>query len=225
MADGYPEVATAELEANGWARRVRSESEVFRTPTAAIIGHTVLYDDADLRTALSDAGHASLLAGEQSEDGERMIDTGETDGGLWRFFFATALSFRPPLAPGIGPASMRPTVVSEARRSFVSDLEARGFEDVERGRSQRVRTETRDRARLQKVTATYPFGSDAPVAALDVEGWIAVWATSGSFRIAGGAYPIRGLGELLAERPAEERPETDPTAYRNELLDLLRSVR
>ena len=220
MTDEYPTVPTDDLA--GWDERVRSESEVFRTPTAAIIGRTLLYDDAELREALASAGVDHLLDG-GGESGDRMIDTGE-DGGFWRFFFATALSFRPPLAPGIGPASMRPTVVSEARRAFTDDLEARGFENVERGRSQRVRTDTRDRASLVKVTATYPFPEDAPVETLDVEGWLAVWDVSGQFRIAGGAYPVRGLGGLLADLPAAERPDTDADGFRNELLDLIRAV-
>ncbi|WP_254280060.1 hypothetical protein [Haloarcula marina] len=119
---------------------------------------------------------------------------------------------------------MLPTVVTEARRSFVDDLEARGFEEVERGRSQRVRTDAGDRARLAKVTATYPFGADAPNDALDVEGWLGVWSHGGSFRIAGGAYPVRGVDALLAEGASGKRPETSPNEFRSELLDLIRAV-
>lgn len=221
MTDEYPTVPTDDLAA--WDERVRAESEVFRTPTAAIIGRTLLYDDPELREALDAAGVGHLLDGDDEAGGSHMIDTGD-GGGFWRFFFATALSFRPPLAPGIGPASMRPTIVSEARRAFTDDLEARGFENVERGRSQRVRTDSRDRASLVKVTATYPFPEDAPVAALDIEGWLAVWDASGQFRIAGGAYPVQGLEGLLGDLPAEERPVTDPNGFRDELLDLIRAV-
>lgn len=221
MSDRYPEVPRSKLEDGGWEERLRTESTVFRTPTASVIGHTVLFDDKQLRTALEEAGFSDLLDTEPNSSGNRMIDTGE-DGGFWRFFFATALSFRPPLAPGIGPASMRPTVVSEARRSFENDMRARGFEDVDRGRSQRVRTDAGDRASLVKVTANYPF-ENAPTDVLDVEGWIAVWSTGGTFRIAGGAYPIRGLDALL--EPLDDRPETDPNAYRDELVALIRAVR
>lgn len=223
MAD-YPEVPESTLEADGWERRVRSESQVFKTPTAAILGHTLLYEDARLRDALETVGAADLLTTREQGGGDRMIDTGD-DGGFWRFFFATALSFRPPLAPGIGPASMRPTVVSEARRSFEKDLQARGFEDVDRGRTQRVRTESGDRASLVKFTATYPFEADAATDALDIEGWLAVWTTGGSFRIAGGAYPVRGLQEVLSAVEEGDRPEVDPNRYRDDLLDLIRAVR
>lgn len=222
MAD-YPAVPEDDLDAGGWAERVRTESKVFTTPTAEIIGHTLLYEDAALREALSSVGAAELLTSDGQTGGSRMIETGG-GGDFWRFFFATGLTFRPPLAPGIGPASMRPMIVSEARRSFEKDLQARGFEDVERGQAQRVRTDSGDRASLMKFTGTYPFPADAPADALDIEGWLAVWSTGGSFRIAGGAYPIRGLDELLAAVPEAERPETNPRAYRDDLLALVRAV-
>ncbi|MDS0281123.1 hypothetical protein [Haloarcula onubensis] len=222
MGDGYPTVPEEALAEGGWDERVRAESTVFRTPTSRIVGRTVLYDDQVLRAALEAAGFGDLLAGRAESGGRRLVDTGE-DGGYWRFFFATALTFRPPLAPGIGPASMLPTVVTEARRTFADDLESRGFREVERDRSQRVRTESGDRVRLAKVTASYPLETDAGDR-LDIEGWLGVWHGDG-FRIAGGAYPVRGLDDLLAERPDGERPSTDPNEFRSELLDLIRAVR
>ena len=221
MGDGYPTVPDERLAAGGWEERVRAESTVFQTPASRIVGRTVLYDDRALRNALDSAGFGDLLSGRAEPGGRRLVETGD-DGGHWRFFFATALSFRPPLAPGIGPASMLPTVVTEARRSFTDDLEARGFRDVERGRSQRVRTDSGERARLAKVTATYPLEADA-ADRLDVEGWIGVWHGSG-FRIAGGAYPVDGLDALLAAIPDDERPATDPNGFRSELLNLIRAV-
>jgi hypothetical protein len=218
MGDGYPTVPDELLAEGGWDERVRHESTVFQTPTSRIVGRTLLYDDSALRAALDAAGVGDLLAGRAQSGGRRLVDTGD-DGGYWRFFFATALGFRPPLAPGIGPASMLPTVVTEARRTFTDDLEARGFRDVDRGRSQRVRTDSGDRARLAKVTATYPLDTEQ----LDIEGWIGVWHGDG-FRIAGGAYPVRGLDGLLAGLPEDERPATDPNGFRSELLDLVRAV-
>lgn len=222
MGDGYPTVPEEQLAEGGWAERVRTESTVFQTPTSRIVGRTVLYDDRPLREALADCGFEDLLSGRAGSGGRRLVETSD-DGGHWRFFFATALSFRPPLAPGIGPASMLPTVVTEARRTFTDDLEARGFRDVERGRSQRVRTDSGDRARLAKVTASYPLDTDA-ADRLDIEGWIGVWHGDG-FRIAGGAYPVSGLEGLLAGMPESERPATDPNGFRSELLDLIRGVR
>jgi len=221
MTDRYPTVPEDRLAEGGWDERVRTESTVFQTPTSRIVGRTVLYDDQALRDTLDSAGFDDLLDGRAESSGRRLVETGES-GGYWRFFFATALSFRPPLAPGIGPASMLPTVVTEARRSFTDDLEARGFRDVERGRSQRVRTDAGERARLAKVTASYPLAVDA-ADRLDIEGWVGVWHGDG-FRIAGGAYPVGGLDGLLSGVPGDERPATDPNSFRSELLDLLRAV-
>lgn len=217
MTGRYPEIPGELLD--GWEERVREKSTVFRIPTASVIGRTVLYEDSILRDAIAAAGFADLLASE--DEGDRLIDT--DGGGYWRVFFATTVSFRPPLTPGIGPTSLRPTIVTEARRSFQRDLESRGFEGVERGSSQRVRTESGDRASLVKYTATYPL-ADAPTDALDVEGWLAVWEHEGDFRIAGGVYPTNGVDDLLAGLDTAERPRTDPNEYRDDLLGLIRSV-
>ncbi|RXK50393.1 hypothetical protein [Halorientalis pallida] len=218
MADQFPTVDAATLERGPWELRSRSEDTVFRTPTATVRGHTLVYDDADLRTALERAGVGDHL----DPGGEgTLVDVADDDtGGFCRFFFATALSFRPPLAPGIGPASMRGPIVRESRESFLDDLRTRGFESVERGRRQRVRTDTGDRATLTKVTAAYPLDGGR----LDVEGWIAVWSRGGSFRIAGGAYPTRGLADLLDTLPEDGRPQIDPGNYRDDLLGLIRAV-
>ncbi|WP_229125138.1 hypothetical protein [Halapricum desulfuricans] len=218
MSDEFPEIAGDRLEEGDWEQRARTESTVFQTPTASVVGHTVLYDDAALRKALGDAN--SYLPNGDAK-GNLMIDT--DDGiGSWRFFFATALSFRPPLAPGIGTASMRPMVVSEARRSFEDDMRARGFKDIDRGRSQRARTRGGKRMSLNKLTTRYPI-EDGPIDALDIEGWLGVWSTGGSFRIAGGCYPTGGL-ETLLDAADGDRPEGDPGGYRDELLELIRSV-
>lgn len=222
----YPTVASDELDAGPWELGAESEDRVFRTPAATVTGHTRVYVDGALRTALAAAGsEARLAAALDAGDGDRMVDlggdVGDDGAGFCRFFFATGLSFSPPLAPGVGPASALPTVVTEARRSFAADLEARGFRDVERGRSQRVRTDTGDRARLVKYTASLPLDGGG----LEVEGWLAVWATGGSFRVAGGAYPVAGLDALLADLPEDERPETAPGAFRDDLLALIRAVR
>jgi hypothetical protein len=218
MTDQYPAVDAAALERGPWELRSRSEDAVFRTPTATVRGHTLVYDDADLRAALDRAGVADHL--DPGGEGTLVDVAADDTGGFWRFFFATALSFRPPLAPGIGPASMRGPVVRESRESFLEDLRTRGFENVDSGRRQRVRTDTGDRATLTKVTASYPLDG----ARLDVEGWIAVWSRGGSFRIAGGVYPTRGLADLLDSLSDAERPEIDPGRYRDDLLGLIRSV-
>lgn len=222
MTSRYPSLPDEQLAAGNWAEQSRTTDTVFRMPGTAVIGKTVLYDDAILREALdnADVEHPRSSDGEPA-DTQLVHDS--TAERFWRFFFATALFFRPPLVPLVGPASVRPTVVNEARKSFVTDLETRGFERVERGHRERMRTETGDRARLTKITAQFPLdGRDA--GSLDIEGWLAVWVYRGSFRIAGGAYPTSGLTSLLTDIPDTERPVTDAGQFRDELLDLMRAV-
>jgi hypothetical protein len=186
-----------------------------------VVAHTRLYEDADLRDAAR----------------ERLgIDR------LWRFFFATRLEFEPPLAPGIGPAMVRSTVSKEAKREFAADLAERGFRDVSRGRGQRMRTATGDRASITKYDASYRLdpasGTDSTGETsesegsgtsstdrghLPVTGWLAIWVHENAFRLAGGAYPERSLADVLDV--ADERLDSGRGAYREELLALIRAVR
>lgn len=198
-AASYPALAP---DGDGWRLAEESTDVVFDLATVRVLGATRLYEDADLRAAVREA----------------------TDGALdqpWRFCFATRLSFQPPLAPGIGPASLFPTVVSSARREFAEDLRERGFENVERGRSERMPTRGGSRARLTRYEATFPLadGLDRPAdATVAVEGWLAVWLADGQFHLAGGAYPTDGLDAVVPG------VVDDPGTYRNELLSLLRSA-
>jgi hypothetical protein len=222
VSDAYPQVAEDALSGTALQEIGRTEDTVFRTPTAAVTGHTLVYDDAALSDALAAAGAEEVLAGVAEAGGDWLVDVDDAPAtSLWRFAFATRLSFSPPLAPGVGPASMLPTVRTEARRSFADELGDRGAVDVERGRSQRMRTEAGDRARLVKYTGQIPLQADH---AFDVEAWLAVWAPDTTFRIAGGAYPTRGLDALLDSLPDDERPETNPRVFRDDLLAFIRGV-
>jgi hypothetical protein len=219
MSDGYPDVPEEAIP-EGWERRVRSEETVFSISTIAVVGRTLLYADADLAASLDVLGVTKPASGTDGDGPDRLVAAGD----VWRFFFATALSFRPPLAPGIGPAAVYPTVLSEARRSFAEDLQARGFEEVDRERAERVRTETGDRARLAKFTATLPVREGtATDGAVPIEGWLGVWTHSGSFRVAGGAYPAAAPADLLSGDA--EASTVDPGEYREELLAMIRAVR
>ena len=191
-----PVVPTERLEADGWKLADESTETVFELPTARVEGHTKLYEDAALR--------------------DRIRDRTGVDQ-TWRFFFATALEFHPPLAPGLAPL-VRSSVVTESRRSFADDLRERGFTAVDRGRTQTIRIDG-NRARLTTFRATYPLDAadtdDGPVD-LQVAGWLAVWNGDG-FRLAGGAYPEAGF------QAVEEAGNA--SAYREELLNLVRAVR
>jgi len=183
-----------------WERAEDATETLFGVEGADVRGHTVVYEDTDLRAAVRRA----------------------TDGAVdqsWRFFFATRLAFRPPLAPGIGPAMVLPSVKTEAVRQFADDLESRGVVDVDRGRRERIRTEDRSRITLRQVTGEVPLhdGDSVPV-----EGWVGAW-TDGDIHLAGGAYPRSSLADRFGdvEDPAFDQSADD---YREELLDLLRAT-
>lgn len=196
----FPDVPTDQLRDGGWEVVDESVETVFQLPTARVEGATKVYDDAETREAVRD---------EVGFDHQ------------WRFFFATALSFTPPLAPGIGPAMILPTVRSEAQSAFADELADRGFESVERGRRERVRVDSGDRARLRTYNAELDL--EAAGAMLPITGWVGVWHGDG-FRIAAGAYPDQSLSSLLAIENPPETLQRAPSDYRAELLDLIRAV-
>ncbi|MFC7155467.1 hypothetical protein ACFQPA_08360 [Halomarina halobia] len=195
-----PAVPEERLERGGWSLVEESTETLVRLPAARALGYTRLYEDAALRARIREA------AG---------IDR------RWRFFFATRLTFAPPLPAGVGPALLLPTVTAEVRRTFADDLRERGFRGVERGRTEQVRVRSGGRARLQSFRARLPLDVDGRSAAVPVEGWIGVWAADGEFRVAGGAYPT-DLPELGAALGVEAGPAA--SACRAELFELLRAV-
>jgi hypothetical protein len=207
-----PSVPDERLAEGGWTLSEESSETRFELPTMRVVGHTRLYEDVELRETI---------------DERTGIDR------PWRFFFATRLEFEPPLAPGIGPAMLYGSVSTEAKREFAADLESRGFGDVSRGRDQRMRTETRDRASLTKYSANYRLdpvkGASTGEAgrrergSLPVTGWLAIWTYENAFRLAGGAYPDRSPADVLDI--GAEPLETGASSYREELLDLMRAVR
>jgi len=196
----FPTVPTDQLSDGGWELADESVEMVFELPTASVAGATRLYDDVRTREAVDS------VAGIDQQ---------------WRFFFATALTFRPPLAPGIGPAMILPTVRSEAYSAFASELSDRGFENVERGRRERVRTDSGTRARLRTYSASLPLADIN--ATLSITGWVGVWH-DGGFRIAAGAYPDAAIAELLDIATDDDRLLRSPGDYRDELLALIRAV-
>lgn len=185
------------LEAGGWTLAEESTETLFELSAARVVGHTRVYEDAALRDAVREASGIDQLC---------------------RFFFATTLEFSPPLSPGVAPM-VKPTVASEARSEFAADLEDRGFTDVDRGRTRNVRVDSSSRARLTDYRAGYPLRAEGVSVDLRVRGFLAVWL-DGEFRIAGGAYPESGLADLLSDADVEP----DGTAYREELLALIRAT-
>jgi len=200
-AEDLPAPAVPADRLDGAWERVEDTTEtLFGVEGADVRGRTVVYEDTDLRAAVRRATDPPL---DQS----------------WRFCFATRLAFRPPLAPGIGPAMVLPSVKTEAVRRFADDLSERGVADVERGRRERIRTDDRSRVALRQVTGEVPLpdGDGVPV-----EGWVGAWA-DGDIRLAGGAYPRSSLADRF---PGAGDPSLDGSAddYREELLDFVRAV-
>ena len=195
----FPVVPEARLAREGWELTDERVETVFELRGAKVEGATKLYDDVRTRRAA------------------------EAESGLdrqWRFFFATALTFRPPLAPGIGPKVLLPTVRSEAGSTFAAELRDRGFADVARRRKERVRTDSGEKAQLRSYTAELPLDA---AGTLSITGWVGVWYGDG-FRIAPGAYPDRPVGEMLEIDDPVEALKRSPADYRGELLALIRAV-
>ena len=194
-----------------WERTDATVAQLYGVDGADVRGHTLVYEDRRLRAGVRDATGGAL---DQS----------------WRFFFATRLGFRPPLAPGVEP-TLVPMVRPEAVRRFRADLEDRGVEDVESGRRERVRTEKGKRMHFRQVTGEIPLpgldqGPDSaaisPAAdAVPVEGWVGVWYDE-AVLVAGGAYPRTALARTFGVD--DERLSLSPSAARDELLALVRAV-
>ena len=190
-----------------WERTDATVDRLYGVDGADVRGHTLVYEDRRLRAGVRDATGGAL---DQS----------------WRFFFATRLGFRPPLAPGVEP-TLVPMVRPEAVRRFRADLEDRGGENVERGRRERVRTEKGKRVRLRQVTGEIPLPDldqtavSPAVDAVPVEGWVGVWDDD-AVLVAGGAYPRTAL--VRAFDADDERLSLSPSTAREELLALVRAV-
>ncbi|MFC4357860.1 hypothetical protein ACFO0N_07850 [Halobium salinum] len=203
----WPTVPETTLEAGGWELYDRREESLFRSPTARVDGYTLVYEDDALREAVR----------------------GATDGALdrpWRFVFLTRLSFTPPLAPGVGPATWLPTIRREARRAFADDLEERGFVDVTRARGSSFDAGGRPSGlggrRPDRFTATHVVERGGERTPVRVEAWLTVAVERGSFRLAGGAYPARDFDQVFTDAERAPLPSLDAERFRRELFELLR---
>jgi hypothetical protein len=189
-ADPFPAVPADSLD--GWTLVDRSSATRFELPTMAVREHTLVYEDDVLRESVREATGVDRT---------------------WRFLFASALTFDPPLPPVTGAASMYPTVAAESRDGFAEELHERGVRDLERERTERTRSATGDRVQLTAYRGRVPTRLGRPV---DVAGWLGVWLADGRFRLAGGGYPEAGLDVEGVESGA---------TYRDALLSLIREVR
>lgn len=185
---GAPSIPDEVRASGGWKRTEETTETVFSLPSVEVAGHTVVYEDADLR--------------------ERIVAAGGPDR-IWRFVFVTRLEFSPSLPFGT-PTLVKPRIVTESKREFAEELRERGFEAVEIGDTESVRTDNRKRARLTRYRARLSVDGET----LPVEGRLAAWYDE-EFYVAGGAYPTGGLDRWV---------DTETERYEKELLDIIRAV-
>lgn len=184
-----PAVPDSVLSDSRWERTDETTETVFSLPALEVTGHTAVYEDAGLRERIAAAGGPDRI---------------------WRFVFATQLEFSPSLPFGT-TSLVKPRIVTESKREFAEELRERGFEDVEVGDTERIRTDNRRRARLTHYRARLPLGAET----LPVEGRLSAWYDR-DFYIAGGAYPTGGLDRWVNDAKTER--------YEKELLDIIRAV-
>jgi hypothetical protein len=200
MSDpAFPEVDDG---LDGWTLVEESVETLFRLPTARVRGSTRRYDDERTRRAVREA-------------------TGGDVDREWRFLSATRMGFVPSLPPGTPTAALLGTVRREARGAFEDRLAGRGLADVERKQSERVRVRSGGRARLSR----YRARDSVDDRAFPVTGWVGVWHDAGDFFVVTGGYPARRLADVLGVDGATGPLAASPTAYRDEFVELLRSVR
>ena len=194
----YPDFDADALD--GWTRIDESVETLFELPTMQVRGATRRYEDERVRAAVREA----------------------TDGDIdheWRFVGATKLGFQPSLPPGTLPSMVVPSVRSEARQNFKQRLTERGVTEVERGKRERMRVRSGNRARLTRFDGIDPTGEVA------VAGWVGAWNDGRDFYVVTGGYPAAPLGDALGLDSDEAALSLPPATMRNELLELFRSVR
>lgn len=161
-----PSVPEADLEARGWTRSSDRTETVFEGLGVTVRSRTLVYEDADLRAAVADAGGPDRI---------------------WRFLFVSRLEMVPSPAFGMH-AAIRPHVGRESERAFAERLRDRGIEDVAIGESERIELAGDRRAQLTPYRGTIPLGSDDDTETVDVVGRLAVWYDDG-FYVAGCVGP------------------------------------
>lgn len=194
MAPAFPEV---HAELDGWRLGEESVETLFEVPGARVRGATRRYEDERTRTAVREA------TGIDHE---------------WRFVSATRLGFEPELPPGSTPVVL-PMVRREARESFADRLAERGLEQVTRRGSERVRVRDRPRTRLVRLGARDPVAGGVAVA-----GWVCVWTDDGEFFVVTGGHPDGRLADLLSVDGPPDPLLRTADAYREDVLEVVRSV-
>ncbi|MEF8781939.1 MAG: DUF6517 family protein [Haloarculaceae archaeon] len=200
MADPTYPVLDADFEV--WTLAEESVETLFRLSALRVRGATRRYEDGRTRTAV------------------REVTDGELDWE-WRFVAATRVGFEPPLPPGTPGSMVLPTVRSEARSTFVDRLADRGLDSIERRGDERIRIRSGSRARVTRYRAT----ASVDTTVVPVTGWVGAWYDAGDFFVVTGGHPETRLSDVLdleTDTPVLDRSSGE---YREEFIDILRSVR
>ncbi len=148
-----------------------------------------------------------------------------------RAVFTTGLSFsRPP--PGEKTTERVLDIAAKyASREFKRSLGEDGLVGVERTGSKDLRLRGRRTAKAFQYDAGYPFSGTAVGVTdvnpeLQVRVWAALWATTDSFEMAGGIYPLEDLSTAVARVGGETSVTVtaQPGGDRRQVLDCIREA-
>jgi hypothetical protein len=198
MVPPFPDVG-ADLD--GWRLAEESVETLFEVPGVRVQGATRRFTDDRTQEAVREATDCAL-------DRE------------WRFVSVTALGFAPPLPPGT-TATVLPTVRRQAGDAFARRLSERGLADITRRGRQRLRVGSGSRARMTRFGATDPVDGTRRV---PVAGWVCAWNDGRDLFVVTGGYPEGRLADLLSIEVASPRLEQSGQEYREEFVDIVRSV-
>ena len=202
-ADGtvsFPSVPRDRLDRRGWVLEDESVDGPFRLSGHAVARATRRFVDGATREAVRERVGVEYP---------------------WRRFDAAALALEPPLPPAADRSFLLPTIRAKTVDRFRTELQQRGFVDVRRSRTERIAVESGNRIPLARFRAV--FETDTPNVAVPVVAWVGVWDGDG-FRVGGGAYPTRPLGDLFAIEAPQPILAREPEDCRRELFELIGAI-
>ncbi len=194
MDPAFPDVAA---DFDGWQLAEESVETLFEAPGARVRGATRRYEDERTREAVADA------TGLDHE---------------WRFVAATRLGFEPQLSDRVASLVL-PMVRRGVREAFAERLDGRDLETVTPRGTETISVRDGTRARLTRFGARDPVAGGVPVA-----GWVCVWTDRDDFFVVTGGHPAGRLADLLSLADPPDRLTLTATEYRQEFLDVVRSV-
>lgn len=154
-------------------------------------------------------------------------DIGQTP----RATFTTGLCFSRSPPGNRTTESVLGIAATYASREFEKSLTADGLIDVERTGSKELQLRGRRQANAFQFDADYPLSGEAVGVAdteptLQVRVWTGIWATTDSFAMAGGIYPLEDLADAVSRAGGETDIEVGsrPAGDRRGVLGRIRDA-